>query len=102
MQTKNDGKVKFDPAKVGLYDKDKLLTTNVFKKIAAEYGISTPEVREQVQLATTLFLHYIIDDCVAYHQRDDTEKPVSVKTADILRSLENAGFITIARKCNSV
>ncbi|EAY10773.1 hypothetical protein TVAG_121770 [Trichomonas vaginalis G3] len=91
----------FNPEHFGLSEKDKLLTTNVFKRIAGEYGLSTPEVREQVQIATTIFLHYIIDGCVAYHQRDDTEKPVSVKTADIIRTLENSGFITIARKCAS-
>ena len=90
----------FSPEELGLDNPDLLVAANAIKKIAGEYGKSTPELRDCVRKSTTIFLHYIIDGCTKLHQpNDDDEKPVSIKTGDILRTLESAGFVTISRKC---
>ena len=93
----------FDPEEQGFDNNELLLAANAFKKISAEYGKSTPELRDCVRKSTNLFLHYIIDGCVQLHQNGEgDEKPVAIKTIDIIKTLENSGFITIARKCQSV
>ena len=90
----------FDPEGHGFDDPDLLLAASAFKKIAVQYGKSTPELRECVRKSTNLFLHYIIDGCVKLHQNnDEDERPVSIKAGDIIRTLESSGFVTISRKC---
>ena len=90
----------FNPEEQGFDDPNLLLAANAFKKIAGQYGKSTPELRDCVRKSTNLFLHYIIDGCVKLHQNnDEDERPVSVKAGDIVRVLESSGFITISRKC---
>ena len=90
----------FNPEGHGFDAPELLLAASAFKKIAGQYGKSTPELRDCVRKSTNLFLHYIIDGCVRLHQNaDDDERQVSLKAGDIIRVLESSGFISISRKC---
>ena len=91
----------FNPEEKGFYDENLLFASNSIKKLVLEYGKSTPELREAIRKATSLFIHYIIDHSIQTHQGQDNQRPVSIKPNDIYKSLEQLGFSSISRKISN-
>jgi len=75
-----------------------LFAANTFKKMASEYGKSTPELRNAIRQATTIFIHYIIDFAAQSHQGGDDQRPVTIKPSDLFIALDKAGYNYISRK----
>lgn len=79
-------------------DDEHLYNAQTFKRIAGEYGKSTPQLREMVRESTTLFIHYVIDYALQKRQGPDGEGQYKLTPSDILRALEELGFDSIANK----
>ena len=79
-------------------EKDLLLAEKTFSNIAKDYGKSTPELRNAVRSATTLFIHYVVDYAVQRKQGSNEDKMVSLKPNDIYHSIQALGFDNIIRK----